>query len=366
MRMTSPFNESRVGKAKLVLLGAVALCMAVLVVWLTNPGDLPSRRTPLEQAEADSNSPSRSETETPLTRNLDRRQTVTTEDEVGPAPEPGSEASWYRTISDEDVDISTLTANGIFESYWGEEWPRVEEQLRGDLTPESWHSCLRLWNAHKATTIGDLDEFVEALPDLLWGELVTNNRRGGGAALHAQRATRLDQPYSHVAEAFTVVEEAVEQSLIRRQTRHGESWSIAEKLQIAEQIAEREGPAILGAIDELDELGTELLGALNGAIKADLQTISKDSPPALGHLKIGPITLTESVIYTNPGGLKVFLTARAHGLPSMDPTWCPWTAGYVIHLDSLTEYTGRVAACEAARDRITTWLDAVVSSATGE
>ena len=269
-------------------------------------------------------------------------------------------------MTDADVDISTMTGREFLAYYWGNEWPAMSAHLERNLGEETVFNHLRMWDHHQATTLGDIDEFIDQLPKLLRRDLAAQNARGRGIHLIVREQAHLRPPFSHVNDAYMAVVEAVGASLERRKAKHGTPWTQAEKREIAERIDEREGPAIAGAIEELDVLGGDLFEAVGAAVADDLETITRTERPRLGVLSVGPIMLTTPMGYEDPGGSYVMLSANAHGLEGMDPMFNVWTAFYKLHIDQVPEVAARIEACRAARLRIVEWLDSVVAVETGE
>lgn len=273
---------------------------------------------------------------------------------------------WFRRVTDADVDISTMTGREFLAFYWGNEWPAMSAHLEQNLGEEVIYNHLRMWDHHQATTLGDIDVFIDQLPGLLRRNLADQNSRGRGIHLIVRKQAHLRPPFSHVNDAYSAIVEAVAASLERRMARHGTPWTQAEKREIAERIGERESVSILGAIEELDALGRELFEAVRTAVVNDLDTITRTERPRLGTLSVGPIMLTTPMGYENPGSPYVMLSANAHGLDGMDPLFNVWSAFYRLHIDQDPEVAARIESCRAARQRILEWLGAVIAVETGE
>ena len=98
-----------------------------------------------------------------------------------------------------DIDLDGRTTESVLMEFWGPEWPAVREHLllnMGGRRPEMQEGVLSLLAAngpYDPSNVGDLDEFLKALPDVLIGNYDRERIRGVHGV--ATRAAVLGSPF---------------------------------------------------------------------------------------------------------------------------------------------------------------------------
>jgi hypothetical protein len=274
---------------------------------------------------------------------------------------------WIRAFP--NIELDGRTAESVLTEFWGSEWPVVREHIllnMGGRHPEMQEGVLSLLAAdgpYDPSSVGDLDEFLKALPSVLIGNY--DRERINGVHAVAFRATALGRPFGM---SFTA-NELLQPAVARRMTildPAKPTVPVAESVEEKTlQIMLRHGVAIQSALDELRELAIVLGQDVRSGLTLDLEGLSPYVQPHVGNLFVSPLLSTKPM--ARPGSAPcsgaTCLLLHSGGSSKLVPGY--WAATYDVNVNDFQTCASTLAAIAVTRKNLADWLLAVIESEVG-